>query len=479
MPDIAVTHLINHGAGVSRQQSPDLAAGQSHLLELIAKGVPLTQVLDSLMLLIEAQSEGLYCSVLLLDEDGIHIHPGSGPNLPSTYMAALEGFPIGPMAGSCGTAMYRKEAVVVTDLMSDPLWAPYKGLVAQHGFRACWSTPIFLNPEVVLGSFAMYYKEVRSPGTKELSLIGVATHLAGIAIERTRRERELERYRSHLEELVSERTAQLNATQEELVRRDKLAALGALVAGVAHELNTPIGNCLIAASTLRERTDEFSGIYTTGLTRSEVEKFIADASKAGDLLLDSLQRAASLVSSFKQVAVEQTSTQRCRFSLSDSIREIATLCAKPGITIHTNVTDDMQIDSYPGPLSDVLRNLVNNAIVHGLAGRDTGDIFVTAKPASLGWVEFSVEDRGAGIEESNLKRIFDPFFTTKLGTGSSGLGLYITHNIVTSILGGHIHAMSVVGQGSTMTVTLPTVAPVFQRSAQEPIKQAASPLSPT
>lgn len=484
-----------------------LRTGQSHLLELIAKGVQLTEVLDSLMLLIEAQSEGLYCSVLLLDEDGIHIHPGSGPNMPSTYMAALDGYPIGPVVGSCGTAMYRKEAVVVTDLMTDPLWAPYKELVAPHGFRACWSTPIFLNREVVLGSFAMYYKEVRSPGQKELGLIGVATHIAGIAMERTRRERELERHRFHLEELVSERTAQLSAakarteasnlalsianqelasalnnlsaTQEELVRRDKLAALGALVAGVAHELNTPIGNCLVAASTLADRARAFSGVYATGLTRSMVAQFIADATMAGDLLVRSLQRAANLVTSFKQVAVEQTSAQRCRFSVGDSMRGIETLCDRPGFTIHTSVTGNIQIDSYPGPLTDVLLNLVNNAIVHGYAGRDTGDIFIAAKPAATGWVELSVEDRGAGIDPANLKRIFDPFFTTKLGTGSSGLGLYITHNIVTGILGGQVHATSVLGHGSTFTVNLPTVAPVFQHGPDVPTIKPELDLTPS
>ncbi|MES2951511.1 MAG: ATP-binding protein [Pseudomonadota bacterium] len=478
----------------AQKLAESLRTGQSHLLELIAKGVSLQQVLDSLMLLIESQSEGLYCSVLLLDEDGIHIHPGSGPHMPASYMAALEGFPIGPVVGSCGTAMYRKEAVVVTDLMTDPLWAPYEALVEPHGFRACWSTPIILNREVVLGSFAMYYKEVRSPGPVELGLMGVATHIAGIAIERTRRERELERHRFHLEDLVAERTAELSAakarteasnlalsvanqdlasalatlsaTQEELVRRDKLAALGALVAGVAHELNTPIGNCLVAATTLSDRAHAFSGVFATGLTRSMVEKFIADATLAGDLLVRSLQRAANLVTSFKQVAVEQTSAQRCQFALADSLQGIETLCGKPAFIIHCSVEGDIAIDSYPGPLTDVLLNLVNNAVVHGYAGRSAGDIYVSVKPALLGWIELSVEDLGEGITPANLKRIFDPFFTTKLGTGSSGLGLYITHNIVSGILGGRIHVNSEVGRGSTFTLILPTVAPMFQRGLE-------------
>lgn len=466
----------------SQQEAESLYSGQSRVLELVAKGVKLEDVLESLVLLIESQSEGLYCSVLLLDEDGIHIHPGAAPHLPASYMAALDGYPIGPIGGSCGTAMYRKETVIVTDVLHDPLWAPYIGLVQAHGFRACWSTPIFLNRDVVLGSFAMYYKEVRSPGAKELGLMGVATHIAGIAIERTRRERELELHRFHLEDLVTARTAELNtakeraesisqalsianhdlakaleslsATQEELVRRDKLAALGALVAGVAHELNTPIGNSLIAATTLSDHTHALSGGYTTGMTRSMLEKFIVNATTASDLMVRNLQRAADLITSFKQIALDHATPQRCQFALSATILDVVSSCTA-GFTIHNKVASDLLIDSYQGPLTTVLVNLINNAIVHGYAGCNTGDIFISTKQTTPGWVDLCVEDRGAGIDAANLPRIFDPFFTTKLGTGSSGLGLYITHNIVTSILGGHLQVNSVSGRGSTFTVSLP------------------------
>lgn len=458
-------------ANMNLQAIESLHTGQSRVLELIAKDVRLEEVLESLMLLIESQSSGLYCSVLLLDEDGLHIHPGAAPHLPASYMAALDGFPIGPLAGSCGTAMYRKELVIVTDVLSDPLWAPYKGLVEPHGFRACWSTPIFLNRDVVLGSFAMYYKEVRSPGPQELALMGVATHIAGIAIERTLRARELERYRFHLEQLVAARTAELSttnqelvqalstlsATQEELVRRDKLAALGALVAGVAHELNTPIGNSLVAASTLADHTHAFSASYENGMTRSTLEKFMTAASTASELLLRSLQRAANLVSDFKQIAVQQTA-QRSKFSVADLMQGMETVKDQPGFIVHIDIANKVEIDGYPGPLSDVLHNLIDNAFRHGYAGHDTGDIYLTVTSTNAG-VELSVRDCGAGIAPLHLKQIFDPFFTTTLGSGSSGLGLYITHNIVTGILGGQLHVSSTLGQGSIFTISLPLIAP--------------------
>lgn len=186
-----------------------LPEGQAELLEMIANGRPLIEILERLTLLIEEQSVGLYCSILLLDPDGIHVHPAVGPHIPIEYMNALEGYAIGPTAGSCGTAMYKKEPVIVTDILTDPLWAPYKFLLEPYGFRACWSHPIYIDQNTVLGSFAMYYQEVRSPGKHELELMAVATHIAGIAISRIRNEEALRHYQQELEDVVKERTAQL------------------------------------------------------------------------------------------------------------------------------------------------------------------------------------------------------------------------------------------------------------------------------
>ncbi|HYD82115.1 MAG TPA: ATP-binding protein [Paucimonas sp.] len=468
-----------------------LRRGQGELLEMIAKGAPLKDTLTRLMLLIESQTAGVYCSVLLLDEDGVHIHPGAGPSLPQSYMDALDGYPIGPTAGSCGTAMYRKEAVVVTDILTDPLWAPYKQLLAPHGFRACWSTPIFLNQDVVLGSFAMYHRAVHSPGPDDLKLIGVATHIAGIAIERTRREDELRRHRHHLEELVAERTAELrlakeraevgnaalskaneelaaalhrlSITQAELVRKDKLAALGSLVAGIAHELNTPIGNCLTVASTLADQTRSLAERYAQGIRRSELDRYVGEAGDASALLVRNLQRAADLVASFKQVAVDQTSSQRRTFSLREFAEEVVCTLRpslrKSEVTLTTEIADGLAMDSFPGPLGQAVANLVGNSFIHGYDGKGPGTIRIAARKAEDGMIELRVEDDGAGIPAANLDRIFDPFFTTRLGAGSSGLGLHITHNIVTGALGGRIHVESAPGAGARFILLLPATAP--------------------
>ncbi len=465
-------------ADITRRKLDEaLRTGQNHLLEMVARGAPLRDILDNLMLLIESQSNGVYCSVLLLDDDGETLHPGSGPSLSADYMAALDGVKIGPQVGSCGTAAYRKEAVIVTDIMNDPLWAPYKDLVAPHGFRACWSTPIYLDQNVILGSFAMYYKEVRSPLAEDMRLIGVATHLAGIAIERTRRERELALHRNHLEELVAARTNELSKTnqelakaldelglmQGELVRRDKLAALGALVAGMAHELNTPIGNSLVTATTMADHTGKLAESVSSGLKRSTLDTYLHEATQAGDILVRNLQRAADLLLSFKEVAVDQASSTRQQFALSalldDMLPALTVTTRTNGIHLHCHCVGTLPMDSYPGSLSQALQNLVNNCMLHGFAGRPGGNITMTAMALADGTISLAVADDGVGIDAANLGRVYDPFFTTKMGSGATGLGLHVVHNIVTGILGGKINLSSKLGYGTTFTLLLPAVAP--------------------
>ena len=461
-----------------------MRSGQSALLEMVAKGAPLTPTLNQLLLLIEGQSRGVYCSIMLLDDDGCHMHSAAGPSLPSEYMALLEGVEIGPGVGSCGTAMFLREPVVVSDIMCDPLWAPYRELAAPFGLRACWSRPIFGQEGNVLGSFAMYYREVRSPDAHEQGLIDTATDLAGIAIGRMRHERELQRHRAHLEELVAERTAaltqakeqseqvnrelaaaleNLSITQEELVRRDKLAALGALVAGIAHELNTPIGNGLVVATTMAERTREIQASFLDGLRRSELGAYLTQASEADAIMLRNLQRAADLVSSFKQIAVDRASSQRRHFLLRQFVAELMLPMSTPlkaaGLSLTQDVPDGLAMDSYPGPLGQVLSNLLENCLRHAFEGRSGGNIAITAYGSDDGQtITLSISDTGVGIAADDLAHVYDPFFTTKLGSGGSGLGLHVAHNIVTGVLGGHIDASSSPA-GTTFTLLLPAVAP--------------------
>lgn len=174
---------------------------QGQVLEMIAAGKPLADILDRLTLSIEAQLEGIQGSILLLDLDGLHLRHGAGPSLPPAYVRAIDGVRIGPKVGSCGTSVYRREAVIVSDVQADPLWEDYRELADLHGLRSCWSAPILSHQGTVLGTFAMYSATVRTPGAGERKLIELATRIAGIAIERHRSEERI-RHMAYHDELT-------------------------------------------------------------------------------------------------------------------------------------------------------------------------------------------------------------------------------------------------------------------------------------
>jgi PAS domain S-box-containing protein len=167
-----------------RKKAEALRAGQNRVLEMIATGAPLPEMLTSLAEVIESQCPGTLCSVLLLDAGAEHLRHVAAPSLPAAYVQAIDGARVGPQAGSCGTAAWRGEPVIVPDAQQDPLWADYRDLASQHGLRACWSTPIKSHEGRVLGTLAMYYREPRTPSAAEIELIDIATRLAGIGIDR-------------------------------------------------------------------------------------------------------------------------------------------------------------------------------------------------------------------------------------------------------------------------------------------------------
>src|SRR5580700_8938154 len=176
-----------------------------NVLELISTQVSLFEVLESLCKFMEKQFPELACSVLLLDHDGVTLRHGAGPSLPPSYTTRVDGVQAGPTAGSCGTAVYRREQVVVRDIAADPLWKGYSEMALTHGLKACWSTPIISRADKVLGTFAVYYREARDPDPRHVYMVQCATHLAGIAIERDRSDKELHaaetRYRALVENL--------------------------------------------------------------------------------------------------------------------------------------------------------------------------------------------------------------------------------------------------------------------------------------
>ena len=180
-----------------RRRADALREGQAKILEMIAVNAPLGDVLDHLVRLVEAQLTGICGSVLLLDNDGVHLRHGAAPNLTREYVKAIDGVRIGPRVGSCGTAVYRREAVIVADIMTDPLWEDFRELAALHGYRSCWSTPILSHQGAVFGTLALYSTCVREPTSAELRLIDTATRIAGIAVERKQSEERIQFLANH------------------------------------------------------------------------------------------------------------------------------------------------------------------------------------------------------------------------------------------------------------------------------------------
>jgi ligand-binding sensor domain-containing protein/signal transduction histidine kinase len=254
----------------------------------------------------------------------------------------------------------------------------------------------------------------------------------------------------------------LAETRTQLAAQEKLASLGSLVAGVAHELNTPIGNSLLLASTMQHQTEQIATGFSAGsLRRSELATFIGAARDGAQLIMRSLHQAADLVNSFKQVAVDQASAQRRSFDLAQASAEIAaTMMNQVRLAGHTLVLDlppGIAMDSYPGPLGQVFINFISNALVHAFS-QPGGQMLLAASTPEPGRVLIVFSDNGAGIAPENLARIFDPFFTTRMGQGGSGLGLNVAWNIVTSLLKGTIRVDSTPGQGTRFTLDLPLQA---------------------
>lgn len=272
-----------------------------------------------------------------------------------------------------------------------------------------------------------------------------------------------------LEKRVKERTVELTealdnlkCTQQELVQSEKLASLGSMVAGVAHELNTPVGNALMVATTITDQQHEFEQSLDHGLSRSALNHFLSTIRDSSDILDRNLRRTADLINSFKQVAVDQTSEQRRVFDLRDLVHEVMVTISpslrKTTHSLQADIPEGLVFDSFPGPLEQVLMNLTTNALRHAFDGREGGRIQISAERLDQGWVRLHFRDDGQGIPAANLPRVFDPFFTTKLGQGGSGLGLSIAYNIVTGMLGGRIEVRSELGKGTEFCMDVPLQA---------------------
>ena len=405
-----------------RNQAEALRDGESRILEMIARDAPLEGTLEKLVRVIEAQFAGLLCSVLLLDDDGQHVRHGAAPSLPKPYTEAINGLSIGPKAGSCGTAMYRREPVIVTDILQDPLWEPYRALSEPYGLRACWSTPILSHSGKALGSFAMYYCEPRSPSPAETRALEMATHLAGIAIER---------------KLAREERERLRQAQAELAHINRVTTMGELTASLAHEVNQPIAAAVTDANTCLR-----------WLTRDQPN--VEEGRQAASRIVKDATRAADIISRIRLLFKKGT-PQRAPIDINEVIREMIALlrgeATRYSISLSTELAESLpQVMGDRVQLQQVLMNLMINGI-DAMNNVDwTRELTICSRRAEDGQLVISVTDTGVGLPPQKADETTKPQGT--------GMGLRISRSIVESH-GGRLWATDNPPHGASFHLALP------------------------
>ena len=412
-----------------RKLAEAMLAGEKRLLEMMARGDALVLILDALCRLVEEQSGNVLCSVLMLDPDGIHLRHGAAPSLPRSYTDAVDGLAIGPGAGSCGTAAYRAERVVVSDIATDPLWADYRELALAHSLRACWSTPMLASDGRVVGTFAMYYREPRLPRAHEHDMIDRITPMAAVAVER-----------AHAEEA-------LRQAQAELARVTRVTTVGELAASIAHEVNQPLAAIVADASAcLQWLTADRPDL---GSVRDALGAVVKDGERAGEVV----GRIRALLS--------RTAVPREPCDLTGIVHEVLSLVGpelrRQGIALQTVLTPELPLvigDRIQ--LQQVLLNLLVNAaeamretqpeqrrvVVRSTVERRDDEV----------WAVLAVQDAGVGFKELEESRLFEAFYTTK--PNGLGMGLSISRSIVERHEG-RLWGTANPDRGATFHVALP------------------------
>lgn len=337
-----------------------------------------------------------------------------------------------------------------------------KQVLGGSDTQSWMGVPILINHEIYGVIIVQSYDTQALYSDTDLDLLSyVASHIA-VVIERINADYNQRISKENLEQqnqALNETLLALHEAQDELVRKEKMASLGGLVAGVAHEINTPLGICVTATTHLIEelRLTQID-IREKKLTENKFNQFLDTLEQSLTILNSNTKRAASLVRSFKQVAVDQTSDDKRQFNVTSYIHEVLhSLQPKlknKKITIQVDCDQQLNLFSYPGVLSQILTNFIMNSIIHGFENKDQGTIHISVNKRDQ-HIELIYSDDGHGLSEESLKKLFDPFFTTKRGQGGSGLGTHIVFNLVSNSLLGSIHANSSPEQGLSYHISFP------------------------
>ena len=408
-----------------RKRTDVLLGGEKRLLERIAKGDSRELILEGACLLVEELATGSLCSILLFDPSANCLRHGAAPSLPKTYTEAIDGAVIGPCVGSCGTAAYRAETVIVSDIATDPLWEDFRELASAHGLRACWSTPILSSAGKVLGTFATYYREPHIPSSQEHNVIERITHLASIAIERDQGE------------------AVLRQALADLAHVNRVTTMGELTASLAHEVNQPIAAAVTNANTcLRWLTREHPDVEEA---RAAASRIVKDATRAADIVTKT------------RMLFKKSTPPRELVDINEIIQEMVLLLRSEAARYNISVRTELAANLPPLMGDRVqLQQVMMNLIVNGIdAMKDVDRVRELAIKSQRGdndQVLVSVSDTGVGLPKQQADQIFKTFFTTKLQ--GTGMGLSISRSIVESHEG-RLWATDNSSTGASFHFTLP------------------------
>lgn len=426
-----------------RKRAEALRTGAIGVFERLAAGASIVEVLSVLLRASEDIHPGIIGSICELGDDG-RLRYLAAPSLPAFYREKTDAIAIGPNVRSCAVAAYLAKRVVVEDIATDPNWAKDRDLALRAGLRSCWSEPILSSSGRVLGTLAIFSGQPEAPPPVDQQLMQTAARLAGMVMQRVRNEADLTSYREHLEELVAERTRELELSLDRLRHSERLAAVGTLAAGIAHEINNPVGLILLSAERLLQTSDNPE---EAGKILPYLQDIVANAKRCGKIVKNVLH-----------FAQRNDPAERWPDDVNAVVRAAAELtrayAANQAGSIELNLQENLpQVLLNPLELEQVFINLIRNGIESAI---DAPRIVIRSELVG-DMVRVSVRDFGRGISDEQRNRVFDPFYTTRQTEGGTGLGLSLAYGIISGH-GGRIEVENAPGGGAIVIVELPIAA---------------------
>jgi PAS domain S-box-containing protein len=407
------------------KRSETLLAGEKRLLEMVASCHSMSEILEAICRLVESTASGCYCSVVLVDPSGTRVEHGAAPSLPTSYMSACIGRPVNMDAGPCAMAAYLNEQVIAPDLTTDMRWVEWRPMALAHGLQSCWSTPISSAAGKVLGTFALYYSQPRTPTPLHQSLIEQFTHIARIAIERR----------------LSEET--LSKVRSELAHVARVQSLGVLTASIAHEVNQPLSGIITNASTcLRMLAADPPNVEGA---RETARRTIRDGNRASDVITRLRALFAKKDTTTESVDLNEATREVIALSLSELQRN--------RVILRPELADDLPpVTGDRVQLQQVILNLLRNAsdAMRTISDRPRRLVIRTERDEA-DRVRLTVQDAGVGFESQDVDRLFEAFYSTK--NGGMGIGLSVSRSIIESHHG-RLWAAPNDGPGATFSFSI-------------------------